>query len=80
MAEKRKACFTFLLKESGKKKFSKVELFRSDQWPKALKFWGRNRFRIRVNGKWYDKKPGHKGPAFLYKTQIRDLLWRSIHF
>lgn len=75
MAEKRKADYVFLLKSSGKKKFNKVEVFCAEQWE-----GNRKMYRLRINGKWLDKKKDYKGKKYLYRTEIRDLLWRSIDF
>jgi hypothetical protein len=74
MAEKRKAIFTFLLKNHGKKKTNKIELFESALF-KQKDYWSRTKqYRIRVNGKWFPKGKAQ----FFYKTQIRNMIFRSL--
>lgn len=67
MAEKRKPSFTILLRKRGKKKANKIEVY-----PAAL--WGEwsERYRLRVNGKWF------KGRKFVTHTEIKELVFRSI--
>jgi len=75
MSEKRKPDFTFLLRNEGKQKSNKVELFDAELW--GYKPSSRQRgkkYRLRVNGKWH----GGKVMAYLSKWETRDLLWRSI--
>jgi hypothetical protein len=86
MAEKRKPCATFLLriegiksKDTGKMKVQKIELFDSTLWGKKLGNRGARKFRMRVNGKWFNGKGKRGDMLFLDKWQVRDLLWRSIH-
>jgi hypothetical protein len=74
MGEKRKSVFTILLKSKGKKKFDKVEMFRSFEF--GYYDSRVNKYRIRVNGKWYPK--GKK--EFFSKKQIMTLIEGSIHF
>ncbi len=70
MAEDRKSVVTILLRKSGKKT-AKVELFPSKQWGDIKK-----RFRIRVNGKWFNGSRSEM--AFYYKAQIRELVFSSL--
>jgi hypothetical protein len=79
MAEKRKPSFVFLLKKYGNdgklQKTNKVECF-----PECL-FKEKNAgsgFRIRVNGKWFPKD--EPGIRFYFKTQIMQLISKSINF
>ena len=80
MGERRKPVYTFLLRKSSKKKSNKVELFRANQWkskcesPLDLNV----RYRLRVNGKWHPPKCNEK--IFFTKTQIKDILFKSINF
>lgn len=71
MADKRKPDYVFLLKNTRKRKTNKVELFSSRQWG----VWG-SKLRVRVNGKWFDGKRGEM--TFYYKTEIRNMIFRSI--
>jgi hypothetical protein len=76
MGEKRKSCFTFLLKKESKETF-KIELFDSVLWS-GVNYKSKIKFRLRVNGKWfpYDKKDKH----YFYKYEIRDLIFRNLNF
>ena len=83
MAEKRKPCAVFLLKFEGKKqdpkknrKFNKIELFDAALWGKYAGVCGARKFRLRVNGKWFNGN--QSGMLFLDKWKVRDLLWKSI--
>ena len=82
MSDIRKPSFIFLLRFQGKRKSSKVEVFNAKLWDDGL--WKKrhgtktDRYRIRVKGKWFNDKNGN--PIFYSKTEIRDLLWRSIYF
>lgn len=82
MGEKRKSDFVFLLKTKSKNT-AKVEIFRSTKWEGKAKpedTWGCisfNRYRIRVNGKWYGKTKEYQY-TFLTRYEIRDLMWRSL--
>lgn len=74
MGEKRKPTFVFLLKKPGKKGFlkkHKIEVF-----PASLWLGKTNKYRIRVDGKWFPEKQA----LFFYRSEIRDLIWRSIKF
>lgn len=74
MAEKRKPEFIMLLKKQGKNKSNKVEFFNAKLWGyKKGRRERLDRYRLRVNGKWY----GHKN-TYLSKWEARDLIWRSI--
>lgn len=76
MAEKRKPEFVMLLKKEGKTKSNKIEFFNADLWGYQKRPRERlDRYRLRVNGKWYGKK-GYK--VFLSKWEARDILFRSI--
>lgn len=79
MGEKRKPSFEMLLKKDGKR-LGKLELFDSELWEDGMRyeFGGKaKRYRLRINGKWNDKKH-EKAIKYLTKWQFRDLLWRSI--
>jgi hypothetical protein len=85
MAEKRKPCAVFLLRIEGivskdpkKMKAQKIELFDASLWGKSNKPRGARRFRMRVNGKWFNGGQ-RRDMLFLDKWQVRDLIWRSIH-
>lgn len=71
MAEKRKPCYTLLLRMLGKKKCNKVEIFSGSNWGQS-----RNVYRLRVNGKWHRNKEG--AIPFFYKTEIRHMVFASI--
>lgn len=73
MAEKRKPCLVLLLKIEGKKRRTKIELFRGNQWRKSPRL-----FRVRVGGKWYPDLPGKNGREFMYISQFKELLFRSL--
>lgn len=82
MSEKRKPVFVFLLKNQGKKT-NKVEVFEAVDFFQTgfvSKFVGEKKiescYRIRVNGRWFPK--GKK--AFYWKSEIRDLIFKSIQF
>jgi hypothetical protein len=85
MAEKRKPCAVFLLRIEGIKlkdpkkimKSQKIELFDSSLWGKSNGIRGARKFRMRVNGKWFNGK--RSDMLFLDKWNVRDLIWRSIH-
>ena len=74
MSELRKPCFIFLLKNVGKKT-KKLELFESKLWDdkQLLRHKG---YRLRVNGKWFPKGE----IRFFTKWEVRDLIFRSVHF
>ncbi len=67
MAEKRKPTFIFLLKKPGKKTI-KVEVFPAKLWDGPI-----NKYRLRVNGKWFGKNQ-----LYVMKYEIRDLMWRGL--
>ena len=79
MSEKRKPKITFLLKweAKGEIKRNRIELFEASLFKGFERFEYRKLYRMRVNGKWF---LGDKGQEFFYKTEIRDILWRSIPF
>lgn len=81
MSEKRKPKIIFMLQWEAKEgvKRSKIELFEEYLFTNIHpSHYGKRstKFRMRVNGKWWPE--GEK--KFYYKTEIRDLLWRSIPF
>jgi len=73
MAEKRKPSYTMLLRKQGKKKAQKIEIFPRELFEPDTE---RNNYRLRVNGKWWNP-PNH--PEYLTKTQIKELVFRSIN-
>lgn len=76
MSDKRKAHLTILLRYNGKAKSNKLELFEATQFDdKASLSRGAKLYRLRVNGKWFDKRSEQK---FYTKWEIRDLLIKSI--
>jgi hypothetical protein len=83
MGEKRKPDLVILLTIPGKKS-NKVELFRSDEWPAKYHYLGgrvsdpRNRYRIRVNGKWWPENKDGRGFNTYYKSEVFKLLQKSI--
>lgn len=79
MSDIRKPYFIMMLKNQGKKKYKKIELFNAKLWKIGVFISSRkktDRYRIRVNGKWFNDKSGNI--IFYTKTQFRDLLMRSI--
>lgn len=77
MAEKRKPTITILLKIEGKTKSTKLELFDQRLWGDGS-FGGAKRYRIRLNGAWFDKKKGFVGNKYFTKWTFRDLFFRSL--
>lgn len=74
MGEKRKPYIVLLLKKQGKT--GKMELFDARLW--GAGYWGRaKKYRIRVNGKWFDKRTGINKQYYLI-WEIRDLYWKSL--
>jgi len=82
MSEKRKPVFTFLLKESGKKN-NKIEVFEAIEFERDKfqeKISGKkidSCYRIRVNGRWF---PRDKTKTYYWRSEIRDLIFKSIQF
>ena len=77
MGEKRKPKYTILLKKEGNKKSNKVELFPASLWTTHYKDrdnCGRDRFRVRVNGKWW---PDNK-IEFITKTNVKELFFKTM--
>lgn len=70
MAEKRKPYAVLLLKIRGKT--NKLEMFNMTLW-EPHNHMG-NKYRVRVNGKWFPK--GKK--VFFTKTEIKEMFFRSI--
>lgn len=91
MGESRQPHFVFLLRNQGKKTF-KLELFKSTLWGNKGFMFGEARgkvdrayYRLRVNGKWFNyqrvtdgKIAGFYQYSFFTRSEIRDLLWRSL--
>ena len=71
MGEKRKADYVILLKNRGKSKSSKVELFSCETMGEM---YFDKRDRLRVNGKWWPE--GER--KFFNKTQVKEMVFRSI--
>ncbi len=84
MSEVRKPLFTFLLKYQAKGRITRnrIELFEATEF--GYKRKGKSqamKYRLRVNGKWFNKKnQTSRDYNFLYKSEFRDLLFRSIPF
>lgn len=81
MSDIRRPCFIFLLKTDGKKKHEKVEIFNANLWKSGAVYRKRcktSRYRLRVNGKWFSNKKTLQ--KYFNKTEIRDMLWKSIYF
>ena len=78
MAELRKPVISFLLKYEANNKVvrHRIELYKASLWNNLIV----NKYRMRVNGKWFNYSKDSKEKQFFYKTEIRDLLWRSIPF
>ena len=78
MSEKRKPLYTILLRYQGKKKSVKCEVYHAklwtDQYTKS-NYTGRDRFRLRINGKWFETPKGRK---YFTKTQIKNMFFKSI--
>lgn len=73
MSEKRKPTFTMFAVKQGKR--MKIEFYNADEFLRAYDYdYGHHKFRIRVNGKWFPK--GER--RYFYRSEIRDILWRSI--
>ena len=68
MSEKRKPKLKLLLKFEAKN--HKVEFYDGELWDDYY----RGMYRIRHNGKWFPE--GEK--RFFTKTQVRNILWRSL--
>ena len=60
----------------GEMRRNRIELFEASLWNPEHAYCYRKMFRMRVNGKWWPEGE-HK---YFYKTEIRDILWRSIPF
>ena len=72
MAEKRTADIVLLLKIQGKRRSNKLEMFNMKQW-EPNNHMG-NKFRLRLNGKWFpkDKK------IFFTKTEIKEMVFKDM--
>lgn len=79
MADGRKPIFKILLKKPGIKTI-KIEIFQDIDWydicSKVISSGIGNRYRIRINGKWY-RRPNEKYDFFL-KSEFKELFWRSL--
>jgi hypothetical protein len=82
MSDKRKPVFIFLLKNLGKKS-NKIEIFEAIDFEKNKSskdyVMGKkleNAYRIRANGKWWPPKK----KQYFWKSEIRDILFKSINF
>ena len=83
MSEKRKPVMILFARKEGQRKQQKVEIFRACDFEESdwRKEWSNKKYRLRVNGKWFPKaKDGKRSKVYFYRTEIRDLFWRSIRF
>ena len=79
MSEKRKPIYTLLLRYEGKKTSAKVEVFPAKLWTDVYTkrdHTGRDHFRLRINGKWFDSPEGKK--QYFTKTQVKNSFFKSI--
>lgn len=74
MSEKRKPDFVMLLQKYGKKK-TKIELFHKRQFSKGGSLMGMERYRLRVNGKWWEPD---KNVRYYTLTKIKEIVFRNI--
>ena len=77
MSEKRIPCRTILLRFEGKKKARRVEFFRAVLFKDAFGFGyasPHNRYRIRVDGKWWPK--GKR--QFFLQSEMKEYFWRGL--
>ena len=78
MSEKRKPSHIWLLRKQGKNN-TKIEFFNASLFgyknPARQKS---NKYRLRVNGKWFDNQDGYKGRTYFTKWEFRDLLFKSL--
>jgi hypothetical protein len=72
MGEKRKPCNVILLKKQGKKT-NKVEMFSAHTMGKGYRL---NRYRLRINGKWWPKGK----EEYFTKTRVKELVFQSSFF
>jgi hypothetical protein len=80
MSEKRKPLLIIMLRYQGKKESNKVEIFDASLWKGSSRprcFGDGQRYRIRVNGKWFDL-PGGLRYAGILLYELRDIFWRSV--
>lgn len=86
MGEKRKPAMVVLLKIPGKKSWGsskKIELSHASLWGKQPRWRRREeylswRYRLRVNGKWWDGWEQKTGSPFVTIYEFRDLLFRTL--
>jgi hypothetical protein len=72
MGEKRKPEIVLLLQIPSKNRKIKVEIFNGTLWNQSSKV-----FRLRVRGKWFDRKDGVE-QKFFTRAQIRGLIDRAM--
>jgi hypothetical protein len=57
------------IRRDGKR--GRIDLYNSNNWWEGIKL---KKWRIKVNGKWY----GGREKIFLYKSEIKEILWGKI--
>lgn len=75
MGENRKPSTIILLRNQGKSNF-KIELFPERLFENG--YIKTKRWRIRVNGKWFDKTKDYVGMTYFTKWEFRDVLFKSM--
>lgn len=76
MSDKREPEYVILLRKQGKKN-NKIEMFKASLWTDYYtknNNCGIDRFRLRVNGKWWPKGEAR----FITKTQVKELVFKKI--
>jgi len=76
MSEKRKPVYIILLRNQGKEKSNKIEIFNASDFGYKRTGHKTYRYRLRVNGRWWPK--GKK--EFFRKNEIKEIMFRSMHF
>lgn len=76
MSEKRKPKIILLASKIGQRKKSKVEIFEAKLFVEHVSWQMYNRYRLRVNGRWFPKGT----VAFYTKTEIKNLYFKAINF
>jgi len=74
MSEKRKPDFIILLRKPGKLK-RKLELFHQRQFESGINGFITERYRIRLQGKWWEPD---KGVRYYTLTTIKEIVFRNI--